>query len=168
MPLSGFKTRAFNGHISGFDGHMRTRQSIFHFHFIMRSLQPKTLWHISRTRCARAVFKLAVKSNYTIATLRDRPKKSRVSYSTNEKQTINKSHFVRTIFCGALGKVPVTTWNSDWVIAKFTSVLIGRSFAVCNIDFFTPFLQDLMSGCYVLSCSHLVHGRCLKLMRKLR
>ena len=52
------------------------------------------------------------------------------SFSTNEKRNQNQSDLVRAIFSRALRKLSlqVAARNSDWFIALFAPVVIGRSY----------------------------------------
>ena len=57
----------------------------------------------------------------------DRLKKTRASFSTNEKQKQNQSHLVTRDFCRTLSKLHVIAWNSHWFSALLASVMTGRS-----------------------------------------
>ena len=61
------------------------------------------------------------------------------SFSTNEKQIQNQSYHVHVMFSRALSKLQVIARNSDWFIALFAPVVIGRSnrpFPSCSRSLF--------------------------------
>ena len=72
---------------------------------------------------------MAVESNYVIAiaTRVIGLKVSSSSFLANRKQNQNQSHIVRGNFFRALSKLQVIARNSDWFIALFAPVVIGRS-----------------------------------------
>ena len=72
----------------------------------------------------RAVFQIPVESNYGLV----------IGFSTNENQ--NPSHLARLCFSRALSKLQAIATNSDWSIALFARVAIGRS------KFFMGLLQS--------------------------
>ena len=48
-------------------------------------------------------------------------------FTLSSKQNQNQSHLVRAIFPARVSKLRVIPWNSDWFIALFAPVVIGRS-----------------------------------------
>lgn len=55
-------------------------------------------------------------------------KKTRATFLTDRKQTPNQSSLARTCFPALkAARLYVFAWNSDWFIAPFVPVVIGRS-----------------------------------------
>ena len=73
---------------------------------------------------------MTVKCNYAIAILGPT-----AIFPTSEKQIQNQSHLVRD-FSRALSKLQVIVGNSDWFIALFAPVVIGRGNKILWYVFF--------------------------------
>ena len=71
---------------------------------------------------------MTAESNYAIAisTLGDWLKKSRASFSTNEKQNLKPIAPCTCDISRTLSKLHVTARNSDWFVIVFAPVVIDR------------------------------------------